>query len=283
MQIRKSPWQSNVQPIKDFKMKSSYRTKGFTLIELLVVIAIIAILAAILFPVFAQAKAAAKGTTCLSNLKNVVTASMLYSGDYDDMKVPKYGSWDSTYTYWWFGSTTYPVTTVDGSKGVLYPYMKNQQIMDCPMNQGIAADPYSGVKFGLAMNVGSIVFGNDQYLGSTYSMTAMDSPAETIYYADAAAEAYKSGSYVLADTTEFMCDFYAEAAHGRHSKRANVAWYDGHAKSMPVTPTTSTSSPNSLGAKNNLGLIAKGAISNPAAEFFMFTEKDCYYYLPVKK
>jgi prepilin-type N-terminal cleavage/methylation domain-containing protein/prepilin-type processing-associated H-X9-DG protein len=60
------------------------RSKAFTLIELLVVIAIIAILAAILFPVFAQAKAAAKKTVCLSNEKQVGTAMVMYAGDYDD-------------------------------------------------------------------------------------------------------------------------------------------------------------------------------------------------------
>lgn len=64
-------------------MKSTQRS-GFTLIELLVVIAIIAILAAILFPVFAQAKLAAKKTTMISNMKQVLTASMSYMTDYDD-------------------------------------------------------------------------------------------------------------------------------------------------------------------------------------------------------
>jgi len=60
------------------------RSRAFTLIELLVVIAIIAILAAILFPVFAQAKEAAKRTSCLSNLKQMGTATYLYVNDYDD-------------------------------------------------------------------------------------------------------------------------------------------------------------------------------------------------------
>ena len=62
---------------------NNYEKRGFTLIELLVVIAIIAILAAILFPVFAQAKAAAKKTSCVSNEKQQGTAILLYMGDYD--------------------------------------------------------------------------------------------------------------------------------------------------------------------------------------------------------
>ena len=70
--------------MSSIKGSQNLKSKAFTLIELLVVIAIIAILAAILFPVFAQAKAAAKKTTCLSNGRQIGIGLMLYMGDYDD-------------------------------------------------------------------------------------------------------------------------------------------------------------------------------------------------------
>src|SRR5437016_13930229 len=76
------------------------RRTGFTLIELLVVIAIIAILAAILFPVFAQARDKARQAACLSNLKQVGTALMMYGQDYDE-RMPVTCSWGRGWT--WFG------------------------------------------------------------------------------------------------------------------------------------------------------------------------------------
>jgi len=98
-------------------MKSLSYRKGFTLIELLVVIAIIAILAAILFPVFAQAKEAAKKTQCLSNTKQLGTASYMYATDNDDtLFTMLYDCPDGQPPY----------------MDKLFSYVKNQQLFGCP-------------------------------------------------------------------------------------------------------------------------------------------------------
>src|SRR5881392_304418 len=72
-------------PERGTPMKAMRRKSGFTLIELLVVIAIIAILAAILFPVFAQAREAARKTSCLSNVKQFTLSALMYLQDYDEV------------------------------------------------------------------------------------------------------------------------------------------------------------------------------------------------------
>src|SRR6187431_2992756 len=95
------PSNQNVVKIdKEVKMKRNIQ-RGFTLIKLLVVIAIIAILAAILFPVFAQAREKARQTTCTSNMKNLGLAIMMYVQDYDETYPPLWyqagdGHWPNT-------------------------------------------------------------------------------------------------------------------------------------------------------------------------------------------
>jgi len=102
--------------------------KGFTLIELLVVIAIIAILAAILFPVFAKAREKARQTSCLSNLKQIGLAILQYTQDYDGM-TPSSGSMGGSWCRQIEGLNFEPV-------GVLEPYIKNSQIFVCPSQPG---------------------------------------------------------------------------------------------------------------------------------------------------
>jgi len=94
------------------------RHKGFTLIELLVVIAIIAILAAILFPVFARAREKAVQTTCLSNVKQLCLGTLMYAEDYDG-RLPA--------VFW-----KEPDGTRHNWVDVVEPYLKNNQIVKCP-------------------------------------------------------------------------------------------------------------------------------------------------------
>ena len=133
------------------------RKRAFTLIELLVVIAIIAILAAILFPVFAQAKAAAKKTAELSNFKQMATASLIYSGDFDDNFVTTavYDFGPDTNTMYW----AYRIV----------PYTKNAELVRSPLDTRFPenhAQSWSGPWISMASNsfcggVGNGVMAND--------------------------------------------------------------------------------------------------------------------------
>jgi prepilin-type N-terminal cleavage/methylation domain-containing protein/prepilin-type processing-associated H-X9-DG protein len=118
-------------------MKSSRR--GFTLIELLVVIAIIAILAAILFPVFAQAREKARGASCQSNLKQIVLALKMYSQDYDErmcssgnLPAPGDPSWNNRRP----DGQNIVRMMGGGLSWFLQPYIKNEQIFKCPSDTG---------------------------------------------------------------------------------------------------------------------------------------------------
>lgn len=119
--------------------------RGFTLIELLVVIAIIAILAAILFPVFARAREAARKTTCMNNVKQLATGTMMYVQDYDE-QFPQGGiacnvaSADGTAGCLWGALREgnnrrgYGDTWQGGGTAVIQSYVKNMGIAFCPNN-----------------------------------------------------------------------------------------------------------------------------------------------------
>src|SRR5881409_6940 len=99
-------------------MKSA-RRRAFTLIELLVVIAIIAILAAILFPVFAQAREKARQTACLSNMKQIGIGLIMYASDYDSQYPPSQ-----------LGTNGAP--NLVSWPQIMQPYIKNEQVFVCP-------------------------------------------------------------------------------------------------------------------------------------------------------
>ncbi len=141
------------------------RRGGFTLIELLVVIAIIAILAAILFPVFAQAREKGRQTACLSNCKQIGLGLRMYLDDYE-------GAWPFS----WFDRGQY------GWDTALYPYTKNTGIFACPSNPQLPEywKGYTGATYGMirsyAMN-GTV--STDQRPNPTYE-ASIPEPANTI-------------------------------------------------------------------------------------------------------
>lgn len=145
------------------------RETGFTLIELLVVIAIIAILAAILFPVFAQAREKARATACLSNLKQVGTALMMYTQDYDETNPP---SNDNVSDF----NNPAVVAVRPSYLGVLTPYTKNKDVYYCPSVPDLVV-PATGQE--ITKDSATSYLGNAVVMAR--SIAEMPNPAELVY------------------------------------------------------------------------------------------------------
>ncbi len=204
---------------------------GFTLIELLVVIAIIAILAAILFPVFARARAKAMQNNCLSNVKQLQLGVMMYTSDYDQ-RSPFYGGG--------FGASI-------GWACQIYPYVKNLQIYECP-SWGQRPDPVSGVVDygGYGDYTGTNPYGMGTYVGygfqthyrngsldAGYSVAALDTPAE------------RMGVFEVLQGNSVGCGDIANMA-SRHMDGGNVGYMDGHAKWLSTSFVADTFSCTAL-------------------------------------
>jgi len=207
---------------------SMNKRNAFTLIELLVVIAIIAILAAILFPVFAQAKESAKRITCASNTKNFDLAWIMYATDYDDVLVTQNNLIDDK------GEFQY----------ILQPYIKNRDIFYCPTRSTKGCDTTidpNGRCIGYAPNFGIYSYRNgngifhmeevDPMGGSMWrgrNMTEFANVADTILSGD------------TNDTNMYTLAFYFQTGDGqtkgaiRHNGMYNFGYVDGHVKNIKM-------------------------------------------------
>jgi len=233
------------------------RRCGFTLIELLVVIAIIAILAAILFPVFAQAREQARKITCLSHMKQLGMALTMYVQDYDE-RFPLLGCW-------WCGASSDPLFSIHAK---IQPYLKNIGVYDCPsadMNDVIADGQIGRIRSPLERWLGGkgrpcpiewvghwIDIGFNYWLFNFWdfsyikrgqggippiggvTLSSMPTPAETIVAGDAVMVNACAYQIIWANVCAAGCNIAARTdANARHMGGSNLVFADGHGKWFP--------------------------------------------------
>jgi prepilin-type N-terminal cleavage/methylation domain-containing protein/prepilin-type processing-associated H-X9-DG protein len=192
------------------------RRAGFTLIELLVVIAIIAILAAILFPVFAKAREKARQASCLSNVRQMATAWLSYAQDYDECLPPQY--WNGR--YW---------------AAIITPYVKNTMIFLCPSdrtyNTTSSIGYYGANTYGLQYNpYGTTASTNN----GGVAMGQIDAPSSVFMLGDV--DGATAGICYPYDTLVAASGYGVPSK--RHNDGGNWAFVDGHAKWRKATDCT---------------------------------------------
>lgn len=200
--------------------------RAFTLIELLVVIAIIAILAAILLPVFATAREAARKTQCVSNLKQLMTATQMYVQDHDGL----YFHHDWQNPQFWFGRVS--GSTVDRAQGLLYSYTKNSDIQKCP---SFTAQPkYGGATAGYGYNYGYLTL---NWSAPGIAEAAVNRPADCIVFGDAAIYEWWTSPPALRESfglfpPSVTVPWNSPTSQFRHNGTTTVVFADGHVKSL---------------------------------------------------
>lgn len=202
------------------------RNCGFTLIELLVVIAIIGMLAAILFPVFAQARRAALRATCLSNVREIAFATLMYQHDNDDMLFG-FGYQEGPRFETWWGD----LQTGDPQYAFIYPYTKSGHIRGCPDAVNLPNVAPHTYLMGYGMNF-RLFYRYPPELGDiglrNASASLVERPAETLLCGDAAY--WERASDAIVTSPWLFSDSYNNHLHARHGgDRSNVSWLDGHA------------------------------------------------------
>ena len=200
------------------------RSRGFTLIELLVVIAIIAILAAILFPVFARAREAARATSCRSNLKQLGAGFAMYAQDYDEQLTPSFLYYSSgNNLVWW--------------PDLVRPYVKNEQVYLCPSVPSVRLSSHMCTNWlrpaGYTPSQVCTDYTVPDWLSRGVALPSVQAPAGTVMAVD-------SMSFEYWDTVKHPDQLPIAAGQHltdeRHSEKKNVLYQDGHVKTMSILP-----------------------------------------------
>ncbi|CAN5469227.1 hypothetical protein BH10PLA1_BH10PLA1_10050 [soil metagenome] len=218
------------------------RVIGFTLVELLVVIGIIAVLVSILLPTLSAAREAANTTSCASNIRQLVTASVMYWNE-------NHGYWppaaytDASYSnnHRWFGTRSAAGQPWDFTGSPLYPYLDTGKVKNCPSFSPEYSDSsHTGFEFG-----GGGYGYNQYYIGSSiaaktpwdWSVAATNTPAkqnmirnpsEKIAFADVAFSNPNLIEYAFAEPPLGDGWTNVPSIHFRHRDKANIAWADSH-------------------------------------------------------
>jgi prepilin-type N-terminal cleavage/methylation domain-containing protein/prepilin-type processing-associated H-X9-DG protein len=216
------------------------RRDGFTQIELLVVIAIIAILAAILFPIFLSAKSRANQAACMSNVRQLAMAYSRYCDDHDGRLCPYAqpipGRWTTQWRYW-----------IEN----IMPYVKNEAVFTCPARP-LGKYPFIFYHVGYGINfyyLASNIPGHPGYNPAGVPSSIIHCPGRTVFLVDSRGRKSVAGD--LAVTGPYGNYIYSDIASpvglpgmsvyevsDCHSGGANIAWCDGHAKWMTVDKIT---------------------------------------------
>lgn len=212
------------------------KAAGFTLIELLVVIAIIAILAAILFPVFARARENARRASCMSNEKQLALGFMMYTQDYDGRFPQHWGYYNPDGT-----GTAFPWSLA------ILPYVKSNQLFFCP------SDTTPGHNSANSVSTGNVSYGyNYAYLAMAGNYAATPAPLNLI-----TSVKYPSETLLLGDTglnvTGYVI-YYSSATYeprDQHLGGCNFAFVDGHVKWMNAETVMANYSTPSLSLWGN--------------------------------
>jgi len=207
------------------------KNRAFTLIELLVVIAIIAILAAILFPVFAQAREKARAISCLSNLKQAALATLMYTQDYDETfpmslspfpaATPEYAAAPCILTFY----------------NRIAPYQKNADIMRCP-SKPTACDMPAGFlrQAGLGLKPACDATPPLRYISYNFNYAVIDdgTPSRPVKKLSAIPFPVENSLIYDGVPTEpgGLCGLFSSPIDARHNVSVNCAFVDGHAKTV---------------------------------------------------